>query len=73
MLQVKKYNSIFLDLKSNPIHWTQSPALYRIAVKASLYSKAVQVCYIPIHVPGDNDIMRVLIRIASGSNSNEYP
>ena len=36
---------------SNPVRWTQSPTLYRVAIKACLYRKAVQVCYIPI--PGD--------------------
>ena len=33
----------------NPVRWTQSPTLYRIAIKASLYHKAVQVCHIVIY------------------------
>ena len=36
---------------SNPVRWTQSPALYNVAIKAGLCLKAVHVCYIPI--PGD--------------------
>ena len=36
---------------SNPVRWTQSPTLYHVAIKAGLYRKAVQVCYILI--PGD--------------------
>ena len=44
------------DWGSNPVHWTQKLALYRIAIKASLCSKAVQVykCIIYlslIHIP----------------------
>ena len=35
----------------NPIRWTQSSTHYHVAIKAGLYRKAVQVCYIPI--PGD--------------------
>ena len=43
---------IFLpDRGSNPVRWTQSPILYHVTIKASLYCKALQVCYIPI--PGD--------------------
>ena len=33
---------------SNPVRWTQSLTLYHVAIKAGLYRKAVQVCYIPI-------------------------
>ena len=40
--------TFFPDRGLNPVHWTQSPTLYRVAIKASLYRKAVQVCYIPI-------------------------
>ena len=39
------------------VRWTQSPTLYRVAVKAGLYRKAVQVYHIPI--PGDIIIMVV--------------
>ena len=43
--------TFFPDRGSNPVRWTQSPTLYHVAIKAGLYRKAVQVCYIPI--PGD--------------------
>ena len=43
--------TFFPDQGSNPVRWTQSPTLYHVAIKAGLYRKAVQVCYIPI--PGD--------------------
>ena len=41
----------FPDRGSNPVRWTQSPTLYRVAIIAGLYRKAVQVYHIPI--PGD--------------------
>ena len=44
----------------NPVRWTQSPTLYRVAIKAGLYRKAVQVCYIPI--PGDILPLQIEIR-----------
>ena len=48
----KKLEIIFFPNRgSNPVRWTQSPTLYHVAIKAGLYRKAVQVCYIPI--PGD--------------------
>ena len=48
----EKMEIIFFPSRgSNPVRWTQSPILYRVAIKASLYRKAVQVSYIPI--PGD--------------------
>ena len=51
-LQMKKMEITFSPERgSNPVRWTQSPALYHVAIKAGLYRKAVQVCYIPI--PGD--------------------
>ena len=54
-----KNGIIFLPNRgSNPVRWTQSPTLYRVAVKAGLYRKAVQVCYIPI--PGDIHFSRML-------------
>ena len=40
--------TFFLDRGSNPVRWTQSPTLYRVAIKAGLYRKAVQVYHIPI-------------------------
>ena len=40
--------TFFPDRGSNPVRWTQSPTLYHVAIKAGLYRKAVQVCYIPI-------------------------
>ena len=43
--------TFFPDWGSNPVHWTQSPILYRVAIKAGLYRKAVEVYHIPI--PGD--------------------
>ena len=43
--------TFFPDRGSNPVRWTQSPTLYRVAIKAGLYRESVQVCYIPI--PGD--------------------
>ena len=43
--------TFFPDRGSNPVRWTQSTTLYHVAIKAGLYCKAVQVCYIPI--PGD--------------------
>ena len=51
--------TFFPDRGSNPVRWTQSPTLYRVAIKAGLYRKAVQVWYIPI--PGD--ILRLQIKI----------
>ena len=44
----KNGNNIFPDRGSNPVHWTQSLTLYRVAIKVGLYRRAVQVCYIPI-------------------------
>ena len=45
----KKEMTFFPDRGSNlPGRWTQSPILYRFAIKASLYRKAVQVYHIPI-------------------------
>ena len=43
--------TFFHNRGSNPVRWTQSPTLYHVTIKAGLYRKAVQVCYIPI--PGD--------------------
>ena len=43
--------TFFPNWGSNQVCRTQSPTLYRVAKKAGLYRKAVQVCYIPI--PGD--------------------
>ena len=40
--------TFFPDQGPNPVRWTQSPTLYRVTIKAGLYRKAVQVCYIPI-------------------------
>ena len=34
----------------NRVSWTQSPQLSRIAIKAGLYQKAVQVYHIPITI-----------------------
>ena len=44
---------------SNPVCWTQSPAVYHIAIKAGLYRKAVQVCYIPI--PSDILPLQIIV------------
>ena len=41
--------TFFPDQGSNPVHWTQSPALYHMAIKAGLYGK--EVFYISL--PGD--------------------
>ena len=43
--------TFFPNLELNPVHWTQSPTLYHITIKAGLYHKAVQVYHIPI--PGN--------------------
>ena len=43
--------TFFPDRGSNPGRLRDRPTLYRVAIKAGLYRKAVQVCYIPI--PGD--------------------
>ena len=43
--------TFFPNQGSNLVRWTQSPTLYRVAIKAGLYRKAVQVYHIPI--PGD--------------------
>ena len=51
--------TFFPDRGSNPVRWTQSPTLYRVAIKAGLYRKAVQVCYIPI----TGDILPLQIEI----------
>ena len=40
--------TFFPNRGSNPVCWTQSATLYRVAIKAGLYRKAVQVCYISI-------------------------
>ena len=54
----KKMKIIFLpDRGSNPVRWTQSPTLYHVTIKAGLYRKAVQVCYIAI--PGDINIKQI--------------
>ena len=61
----KNGNNIFPDRGSNPVRWTQSPTLYHVAIKAGLYRKAVQVCYICI--TGDNyfcGFCRYIIRFA---------
>ena len=47
----KNSNHLCRSRGSNPVRWTQSPTLYHVTIKAGLYRKAVQVCYIPI--PGD--------------------
>ena len=44
--------TFFPDRGSNPGRLRDRPTLYHVAIKAGLYRKAVQVCYIPI--PGDN-------------------
>ena len=43
---------------SNPVHWTQSPKLYHVAIKAGLYRKAVQVYHIPITTTYSPSILR---------------
>ena len=43
--------TFFPDRGSNLGRLRDRPTLYRVAIKAGLYRKAVQVCYIPI--PGD--------------------
>ena len=48
----KNGNNILPDWGSNPVRTIQSLTFYRVAIKAGLYRKAVQVCYIPI--PGDS-------------------
>ena len=43
--------TFFPDRGSNPDRLRDRPTLYRVAIKADLYRKAVQVYHIPI--PGD--------------------
>ena len=45
---MKKRKSYFPYWELNPVPWTQSPALYQVAIKAGLYHKAVQMCYTPV-------------------------
>ena len=40
--------TFFIHRGLKPVRWTQSPALYHVAIKASLYHKAVKASYIPI-------------------------
>ena len=50
-LRVSIYNgwkiqiTFFPDRGSNPVRWTESPALYRVAIKAGLNRKTVQLFY----------------------------
>ena len=57
--KTKKKNNIFSERGSNPVRWTQSPTLYRIAIKDGLYRKAVHVYRIPI--PSDISIVITLL------------
>ena len=52
--------TFFPDRGSNPGRLRDRPTLYRVAIKAGLYRKAVQVCYIPI--PGDILPLQIEIR-----------
>ena len=52
--------TFFPNRGSSPVRWTQSPTLYHLSIKAGLYRKAVQVCYIPI--PGDILPLQIEIR-----------
>ena len=40
--------TFFLHRGLKPVRWIKSPALYHIAIKASLYRKAVKASHIPI-------------------------
>ena len=58
VLQVKKMEiTFFPDWGS--VRWTQSPTLYHVTIKASLYHKAVQV----YHIPFPSDILPLQIEI----------
>ena len=47
--------TFFPDRGSNPGPLCDRPTLYSVAIKAGLYCKAVQVCYVPI--PGDTYLL----------------
>ena len=49
--------TFFPHWESNPVCWTESPALYCFAIKPGLYHKAVQVC----DMPTSGDIYDALI------------
>ena len=42
----------FPERRSNPVRWTQSPALYSVAIKAGLCRKAVRRWLYVTHLPG---------------------
>ena len=49
--------TFFPDRGLNPVCWTQCPTLYLLAIKASLYRKALQVYH--ILTPNDSKIVKV--------------
>ena len=51
--------TFFPDRGSNPVRWTQSPTLYHVAIKPSLYRKAVQ----EYHIPISGDILPLQLEI----------